>query len=255
MRFELRLHGLRRKNRAVFEQLIAWAEQLTNLPNVRLTTNSYPESIHLRPEVMPDNDRLVYIANYKNEPCIYAYRSVIERLAPNSIEIVEEASRKNDWEGEPECRLSPKFSKHWNQPIEKQAVIEIPSRDIVLRRALSFRGSQPFEFAGLERVCRGELLVPAPTSLPVWASHSTFTGEVTSPSNSTRPLSIPNRPLRLPRGRAQAEKMGRSFLVMTISLPAACGPSSTNFRHFSKNSDTSIIQNTGGLSAPSIFNS
>ena len=74
------------ENRAVFEQLIAWAEQLTNLPNVRLTTNSYPESIHLRPEVMPDNDRLVYIANYKNEPCIYAYRSVIERLAPNSIE-------------------------------------------------------------------------------------------------------------------------------------------------------------------------
>ena len=28
MRFELRLHGVTEENRAVFEQLIAWAEQV-----------------------------------------------------------------------------------------------------------------------------------------------------------------------------------------------------------------------------------
>lgn len=97
--FRASIAGVTEENRAVFDQLIAWAEQLANLPHVRLTTISYAESIHLRPEVMPDNDRLVYIANYKNEPCIYVYRSVIERLAPNSIELVEKASRRTIGKG------------------------------------------------------------------------------------------------------------------------------------------------------------
>ena len=92
--FRTTIAGATKEDREVFEQLIAWAEKLADLPNVRLSTNSYPETKNLLPQVMPDNKCLAYIANYKNKPSVYAYRSVMERLAPNSIEHVEKASGK-----------------------------------------------------------------------------------------------------------------------------------------------------------------
>ncbi len=79
------------QDRAVFEQLIAWAEKLAELPNVRLLTNSYPDTINLLPAVKPANASLAYIANYKSKPSLYAYRSVIDRVAPDSIESIERA--------------------------------------------------------------------------------------------------------------------------------------------------------------------
>lgn len=86
-------------SRAAFEQLIAWAEKLAELPNVRLRTNSYPETINLLPVLPPDNGSLAYIANYNSEPRMYAWRSVFVSLAPNSIESVERAIGKTIGQG------------------------------------------------------------------------------------------------------------------------------------------------------------
>ena len=45
----------------------------------------------LLPRIMPDNAGLVTIWNDNHQPYITVYRSVFERLAPNSIEPVEHA--------------------------------------------------------------------------------------------------------------------------------------------------------------------
>ena len=78
-------------SRAAFEQLIAWAEKVAELPNVRLRTNSYPETTNLLPVLPPGNGSLAYIANYNSEPRMYAWRSVFAQLAPDSIVSVERA--------------------------------------------------------------------------------------------------------------------------------------------------------------------
>ena len=74
---------------ARFDELIAWAEQLAVLPNVRLFsyTGSFQHS--LLPRILPDNAGLVTIYNYKQRPSVTVWRSVFERLAPKSIEAVE----------------------------------------------------------------------------------------------------------------------------------------------------------------------
>lgn len=78
-------------SRAAFEELIAWAEKVAELPNVRLRTHSHPGTTNLLPVLPPDNASLAYIANYNSEPRMYAWRSVFARLAPDSIESVERA--------------------------------------------------------------------------------------------------------------------------------------------------------------------
>ena len=87
--FRASIANATKEDRAVFEQLISWAEKLAELPNVRLLTNSYPDTINLLPAVKLANASLAYIANYKNKPSIYAFRSVIDRVAPHSIESIE----------------------------------------------------------------------------------------------------------------------------------------------------------------------
>ena len=79
------------ETRAVFDELIAWAEQLASLPNVRLSTYNGTERITLLPRLMPDNVGLVTIWNDKQQPYISVWRSVFERHAPHSIESVERA--------------------------------------------------------------------------------------------------------------------------------------------------------------------
>ena len=73
----------------MFEDLITWAEQLALLPNVRLFTFSGAERCTLLPRVVPNNAGLVNIWNDHQRPYISFWRSVFERLAPNSIEPVE----------------------------------------------------------------------------------------------------------------------------------------------------------------------
>ena len=77
--------------RTTFEDLIAWAEALATLPNVRLSSYAGRNSDRFTqlPRIMPDNAGLVTIWNDKLQPSISVWRSVFERRAPQSIGSVE----------------------------------------------------------------------------------------------------------------------------------------------------------------------
>ena len=79
--------------RKKFDELIAWAEKLSSLPNVRISTymGVEGERFTLLPRIMPDNAGLVTIWNDKQQPYISVWRTVFERRAPESLESVEQA--------------------------------------------------------------------------------------------------------------------------------------------------------------------
>ncbi len=81
------------ESRKTFEALTAWALQISSLPNVRLFTFSGIEGkrFTLLPRIMPDSAGLVTIWNDEQRPSISVWRSVFDRLAPESIESVERA--------------------------------------------------------------------------------------------------------------------------------------------------------------------
>ena len=87
--FRASVEGATGEIRTMFDELIAWAERLASLPNVRLFTYSGTERYTLLPRIMSDSAGLVTIWNDNQQPYITAYRSAFERLAPNSIEPVE----------------------------------------------------------------------------------------------------------------------------------------------------------------------
>ena len=66
-------------------------EELGALPNVRLFSRTGKEQYSLIPKIIPGNVSLITIWNYKEQPSISVWRSVFERIAPNSIESVERA--------------------------------------------------------------------------------------------------------------------------------------------------------------------
>ena len=75
----------------MFDELIAWVEELASLPNVRLSTYSGLERYTLLPRIMPDNAGLVTIWNDKQQPAISVWRTVFERRAPKALASVERA--------------------------------------------------------------------------------------------------------------------------------------------------------------------
>ncbi len=80
------------ETRSAFEELIAWAEQLALLPNVRLSSFAGSSGkFTLLPRIMPDNAGLVTIWNENQQPSLTVFRSVFERCASKSIELVERA--------------------------------------------------------------------------------------------------------------------------------------------------------------------
>ena len=87
--FQASIEGATGESRTMFDELIAWAERLALLPNVRLDSYS-GQRYTLLPRVMPDKVGLVTIWNDNQQPYISVWRSVFERLAPNSIEAVEQ---------------------------------------------------------------------------------------------------------------------------------------------------------------------
>ena len=87
--FRASIEGTTGGNRTIFDELIAWAESLALLPNVRLFSFS-GKLYTLGPRIMPDNAGLVTIWNDNQQPYIQVWRSVFKRLAPNSIESVEQ---------------------------------------------------------------------------------------------------------------------------------------------------------------------
>ncbi|MCY4383118.1 MAG: hypothetical protein OXE44_08215 [Nitrospinae bacterium] len=81
------------ETREMFDELIAWAEKLASLPNVRLSTFMGVEGkrFTLLPRIMPENAGLVTIWNDKQRPSIQVWRSMFERRAPKTLESVERA--------------------------------------------------------------------------------------------------------------------------------------------------------------------
>ena len=88
--FRASVVGATDEARAMFEELIDWADEIAKLPNVRLSSFAGVSRNTLLPRIMPDNAGLVTIWNDKQQPYIQVWRSVFERHAPNSIELVEE---------------------------------------------------------------------------------------------------------------------------------------------------------------------
>ena len=79
--------------RELFDQLLVWAKKISRLPNVRLYTFTGigGKRTTLLPRSMPDNAGLVTIWNDHQRPYISVWRSVFDRLAPDSVESVERA--------------------------------------------------------------------------------------------------------------------------------------------------------------------
>lgn len=89
--FRASIDGFTGEVREKFDELIAWAERVASLPNIRLFSSAGADRFTLVPRIMPDRVGLVTIWNESQQPYISVFRSVFERLAPNSIEPVEQA--------------------------------------------------------------------------------------------------------------------------------------------------------------------
>ncbi len=91
--FEDSVAGISGEKRKVFDDLIDWAKQIALLPRVGLFafTGVAGKRITLLPRIVPGDAGLVTIWNDNSRPYISVWRSVFDRLAPDSIESVEQA--------------------------------------------------------------------------------------------------------------------------------------------------------------------
>ena len=92
--FQASVQSFTGETRKIFDDLVKWAKQLASQPNVRLfsyTGYTDAERFTLLPTIVPDGAGLVTIWNEKQKPSLSVWRSVFERRAPNSIDLVEEA--------------------------------------------------------------------------------------------------------------------------------------------------------------------
>ena len=89
--FRASIEGSTEESRSTFESLLEWVESLDGLPNLRIGTYKGAKAFTILPLVNPGEAGLVTIWNDNKKPYISLWRSVFERLAPNSIERVEQA--------------------------------------------------------------------------------------------------------------------------------------------------------------------
>jgi hypothetical protein len=87
--FRASVKGITGESRTTFDDLITWAEQLALQSHVRLFSYAGTRHLTLLPRIVPDDVGLVTIWNDHQRPYVSVWRSVFERLAPNSIESVE----------------------------------------------------------------------------------------------------------------------------------------------------------------------
>ena len=79
------------EHRKTFDQLISWAKELAELPKVRLFSfNGAGGRVTMLPRLAPENVGLVTIWNDFGKPSVSVWRSVFERLAPQSLNRVEQ---------------------------------------------------------------------------------------------------------------------------------------------------------------------
>lgn len=78
------------EGRETLDKLVEWAEGTARLPNIRLISSIGVDSATLLPKIRPDNVAMVQIGNDRNGgPWLFSFRSVFERRAPNSIDVIE----------------------------------------------------------------------------------------------------------------------------------------------------------------------
>jgi hypothetical protein len=83
-------------DRAQFDTLLTWAEEVATLPHVKLSSRLGPKlgmaCVSLVPRILPHESGLVTIWNDNQKPYITVWRSKFEALAPQSIASVEHAT-------------------------------------------------------------------------------------------------------------------------------------------------------------------
>lgn len=89
--FRASIEGATGESRATFESLLEWVEGLAGLPNLRIGTYKGAKAYTILPRINPGEAGLVTVWNDHKKPYISLWRSVFERLAPNSIVRVEQA--------------------------------------------------------------------------------------------------------------------------------------------------------------------
>lgn len=77
------------EDQKTFDKLIAWAEQIAELPDVHLGSTVGVSQTTLLPILWTEGVGLVTIYNYKQQPSMFVYRSVFERRAPKSLDDIE----------------------------------------------------------------------------------------------------------------------------------------------------------------------
>ena len=82
--------------RDMFDRLIAWAEDLSELPHVGLRSGVGVDSISLSPWISRQDAGLVAIFNYRGRPGLQLYWTVIERCAPKLIGKIREIAGEHD---------------------------------------------------------------------------------------------------------------------------------------------------------------
>ena len=87
--FRHSIAGASDEHRDTFEKLIAWAEQIAELPDVRLGSTVGVSQTTLRPILRTENAGPVTIYNYNQQPSMFGYRTVFERRAPKSLDDIE----------------------------------------------------------------------------------------------------------------------------------------------------------------------
>ena len=103
------LTGIDGDEKAEFDRLLLWAERIDKLPGVNLSTSTgvNRDRFTLLPRFAAEKAGLVTIWNDNRKPYIQFWRSLFERLAPDSIQSVEQAAGVEIGQGNTVSGASP----------------------------------------------------------------------------------------------------------------------------------------------------
>lgn len=109
--FEASLAEVEDADRGVFRRLLRWADELADLPGVRLYTyrGKNGDRFTLLPRFTTEKAGLATIWNDNGKPYVSLWRSVFERRAPNAIARIEQISGKEIGQGSTTTVITPEL--------------------------------------------------------------------------------------------------------------------------------------------------
>lgn len=109
--FEASLAEVEETDRKVFHRLLRWADELADLPGVRLYTyrGKNGDRFTLLPRFTTEKAGLVTIWNDNGKPYVSLWRSVFERRAPDAIAKVEQINGKEMGKGSSATAITPEL--------------------------------------------------------------------------------------------------------------------------------------------------